>query len=440
MSNPPRLPSNLCAPLPTLDQEMPQHVVLIRHRNGRVISQKLIAHGTAQVADAMNDVASRPQDSAIYCACRSKGLQRLYLRCHKDKDLLLVCAPRTKSRHAESCIYGGASSVKSDSTSLFDITHDADWRQSINRPLPIAKGAGTKRRHDRSEHPEPRPKAPGSRRLRRTRLVGNLLHVMNAAGTSEYFPSSCSTNGSFDVLSKLAGALTADHTNSGTVQRTFVLGAGVDPSLERMVGAIEENKSGTVPIVIVAELEGRKTIASGMMMLRLRGSDHSVMVRGSQWRYACGHGASSATQSAVDEMDGVSPTRMRLFALMHVVADADGRLEAKRIGLVVTNAQGIPVESSHELEVADRLVALGRHFIKHMFRVTGYPYLHDFVLLDAGFPFVIEVNGMESDSYREAKMRMKEFLDRNSHGRYLMWWVKEGPFPADRLPPIASTA
>ncbi|MDT4292353.1 DUF1173 family protein [Methylomonas sp. MO1] len=65
--------------------------------------------------------------------------------------------------------------------------------------------------------------------------------------------------------------------------------------------------------------------------------------------------------------------------------------------MIRTNLQFIPVESSCELQVADKLIAERRPFSKPLKLDGELRYLPDFLLHDCKEPWVMEVFGMTND-------------------------------------------
>jgi hypothetical protein len=76
------------------------------------------------------------------------------------------------------------------------------------------------------------------------------------------------------------------------------------------------------------------------------------------------------------------------------------------LALLRTNLQFIPVDSSYELQIADKLVAEGRAFRKPL-RVEGSGFRPDFVLTDCDRDWALEVFGMTRDPVYQGRKQRK---------------------------------
>lgn len=97
---------------------------------------------------------------------------------------------------------------------------------------------------------------------------------------------------------------------------------------------------------------------------------------------------------------------------------------------MMTNARGIPVESSHELEVADLLVAQRRSFSKPLrYDAEEDVVFPDFILNDAGADGVpMEVYGMSGNAKYDARKLKKREYYRES-GKPFWEWTPGEPMP-----------
>ena len=103
------------------------------------------------------------------------------------------------------------------------------------------------------------------------------------------------------------------------------------------------------------------------------------------------------------------------------------------IALMRTNKQFIPVDSSYELQVADKLIDEHRAFTKPL-KLGDDPYLPDFVLNDCRGKWVLEVFGVTGDEkYHTRKLeKIQYYLDK----QILCWqWLPEAD---SRIPPLPS--
>lgn len=81
-----------------------------------------------------------------------------------------------------------------------------------------------------------------------------------------------------------------------------------------------------------------------------------------------------------------------------------------QLALMQINAQWIPVDSSHELRIADKLVAEKRSFIKPLrFDAAKDVVFPDFILIDTQTPVPLEVFGRDDEAYEERKQEKTSF-------------------------------
>ncbi|OAI03865.1 hypothetical protein A1353_14085 [Methylomonas methanica] len=91
------------------------------------------------------------------------------------------------------------------------------------------------------------------------------------------------------------------------------------------------------------------------------------------------------------------------------------------IGLIRTNRQFIPVDSSYELQVADNLIAERRAFSKPLKLEGELRYLLDFMLQDCQVPWVMEVFGITNDDkYQAQKLEKLQYY--RDHGIPCWQW------------------
>lgn len=426
-------------PHPVLEKPSPGFVVLVEYKANAILNTELIAIGSARHAEAINEVAARPKELYLYCGCKARNLQGFGLRAFDEFHLLMVCMPNSKDKHAFDCIYYGGVLASDTKPLPSSDHHDKHWKVKFASPKAVLKTPPENpRKKDRTRKRTPKPNAPRKRNSQKhSTPVADLLHLMDAAGTNRFDPSvsDLQVNEPLRRFAEVLLPVVGDDGGEGAPQ--FVLGADADPMRAQLMDAIQETSTAYAPIVVVAELEGLENIDKKTRSMQFRGSDHEFRVSKDQLHYARRRSNSYAASAALSALSTGS-SAMRVFLLMHVVKDEDGSLVAKRVGIVITNAQGIPVESSYELQMADHLVRTGRHFSKPLFRKDGYPYLHDFVLHDMAEPFFIEVNGMSHEAYVLAKQKSIAFLEEASPGRYLVWWALNEVLPIQSMPVVTA--
>lgn len=113
------------------------------------------------------------------------------------------------------------------------------------------------------------------------------------------------------------------------------------------------------------------------------------------------------------------------FGVAKVSEYQPGRMAAtvERIALMGVSNWYVPVESSHERELAQRLEQIGRIFVKPLRHDTSEPTRPDFILLDTPRPVSIEVYGMNTPEYLQRKAEKQAYYAAEFAGRYWQWDV-----------------
>lgn len=113
------------------------------------------------------------------------------------------------------------------------------------------------------------------------------------------------------------------------------------------------------------------------------------------------------------------------FGVAKVSEYQPGRMAAtvERIALMGVSESYLPVESSHERELAQRLEQRGRIFVKPLRHDTSEPTRPDFILLDTPRPVSLEVYGMNTPEYLQRKAEKQAYYAAEFAGRYWQWDV-----------------
>ncbi|WP_188196646.1 DUF1173 family protein [Nonomuraea sp. SYSU D8015] len=122
------------------------------------------------------------------------------------------------------------------------------------------------------------------------------------------------------------------------------------------------------------------------------------------------------------------PEQSRRIVLAVVERTDRGYLRAVDMAVMLTNAQYLPAESSHEVRMADHLVAAGRAFIKPLRYEAGTAVFPDFVLIDVEPRLCVEVYGVRGMQAYEERKRDKRAYYAAAGMPVLEWEVGE-PLP-----------
>lgn len=123
----------------------------------------------------------------------------------------------------------------------------------------------------------------------------------------------------------------------------------------------------------------------------------------------------------------------RVICLCLVEQTASGYLSVVDAALMLTSSQYIPVDSSHEAVLAEKLVLEKRRFTKPLKVARGDTALPDFVLTDTKPELVLEVFGMNTNQYLERKAEKLENYRRE--GKPVWSWTVDREKHPPRLPP-----
>ncbi len=129
--------------------------------------------------------------------------------------------------------------------------------------------------------------------------------------------------------------------------------------------------------------------------------------------------------------------RARRLLIAVVSRDARSRyLNVEEAALQLTTTGYVPVESAPELQMADRLVACGRSFVKPL-RYDGDAVFPDFVLIDTEPHIPIEVWGRHDPDYLRRKREKQDHYAATGNawigwdaGTPLPNLARRGPYPA----------
>ncbi len=94
---------------------------------------------------------------------------------------------------------------------------------------------------------------------------------------------------------------------------------------------------------------------------------------------------------------------------------------------MLTNRTYLPADSSHEVRMADALLAAGRHVLKPL-RYQGQAVFPDFVLVDREPAAYVEVYGIIGrEDYEQRKREKQRYYQRESIP--VIEWTVDGPMP-----------
>ncbi|WP_431929916.1 DUF1173 family protein [Nonomuraea jabiensis] len=124
----------------------------------------------------------------------------------------------------------------------------------------------------------------------------------------------------------------------------------------------------------------------------------------------------------------VLPERSRRIVLAVVERTSRGNLRVVDMAAMLTNAQYLPAESSHEVRMTDHLVAAGRAFLKPLRYEAGAAVFPDFILIDVVPRVCVEVYGVQGlQTYEDRKRDKRAYYA--AAGIPVLEWEVADPLP-----------
>lgn len=142
-------------------------------------------------------------------------------------------------------------------------------------------------------------------------------------------------------------------------------------------------------------------------------------------------------QERFEQLQATSDQVVGLFIIQTRSRDKRNNMRCKVIdaGMMACTNALIPVDSRYEHQVAGQLIENGRRFYKPLrFDAAADAVLPDFVLLDTGEPYPMEVYGMDTPAYQARRAVKDDYYAEQFGGRCWSWEAVTGspipPFPA----------
>ncbi len=386
-------------------------------RSGRVVAvHPVIELKLAEVREQLGQLYLAGQIRTVICACKPGGV-RMYTRLRSSRVEICERA-RGCEQHAPDCPRHGR--FLQHPRDLDRERHRGVGLDRLLAPRPI-------KRHTPRDGLAPPPEEARDTRPQITgvhRTLGaGLLALWDAAALNQY--DSASPAGTWPSVANRLGVELDQHASRRRKQTAMVVGydAG-ELSLAEAIG-VDESR---VVIGCIRRVRHRATCAEVFLV----GLAAPVIVAIKQWNHAVQTATSRCVRQMLSARGGASG---HVVIAMDVRISAAGTVEVGSIGLMPVSRAWIQVESTHERDAADRLVAAGYRFTKDIYLPDGWEYRPDFRLhLSDGGDFVLEVNGLETPEYQQRKGAVAAWLERTLPRRYAIWQVKRGePFPT--LPP-----
>ena len=367
------------------------HLLVIEHIDCETVEMgidELLSHKRLEFANAL-----RVSKKDVCIWCKYCGREAGFYLALVGDTLQLRRMPGSASNHAADCRFFDKPGDHSDPGSANEST-EADREDRLTRLLRRKRKATkvTRKAADSSAAKNARPKTgKRKRRAHQSRLAGQLDALMDVAGINVYRPGAFPVT--WDVMASRIRPFVEVSLPEGFTPFNFVISPGHVPD-QGAFSAATRNPGDLVQLIgSIQQIGG---VQQGCRSLQLKGMDTAIQIANAKWKSAIRRTRSKLAPLAQNGL-GSPESLLRLVCVVTASLTVDGSLQVDQIGLCVTTLEGIPVDSPHELRMARHLITQHRHFCKPLFRRAGELFLHDFILLDLGRPFPIEVNGMEEE-------------------------------------------
>lgn len=372
------------------------------------------------------------------CLCMGRGEKRLTIKKHPSGEYGLAKFPNTGHEHAANCVFhkespalSGAQVYESALAESDDGMLSVRLELGLREKQPVLSGGA-----DRG------PRTGGSTQRGRMTLLG-LLHLLwQGAELNQWWPRMRGKRNGLAVCRWVSEAASSIRCGKDMLSDHLLIGVdkddrrGVEVSERLMVDAVSRGHR----LLCLLPLVKYTPQAEVDMANRLRGFPFN----GLPW---------------LNMPDGLWAGALRRFRLVHahwkaggtVVALAQLELRAGKLrpqatvvslALMAVSSEWIPVESSHELAVCDRLVGEGRSFVKPLrYDADQDVVFPDFILRDAGDDrgTPMEVFGRSDAAYKARSADKARYYEENfCAGGWWCWDAASGEampgFPRIRRP------
>ncbi|SDD58060.1 Protein of unknown function [Cupriavidus sp. YR651] len=198
---------------------------------------------------------------------------------------------------------------------------------------------------------------------------------------------------------------------------------------EAWQGRLTPTSAGNPRGIVIGEIESHEATQYGGKIV-LRQSTQRFFMSGPHYK--------GLQKSFGTALAGIGKTDQRCVAILLVEKSPSNYLTVVDVAAMLANRQFLPCDSSHEVVMADHLVARHRAFRKPL-RNVGRAEVHpDFVLTDIEPETVIEVLGMTGNPEYDARMAAKRQHYRSAGLPFIEWDAVAKPIESVQLPPAGT--
>ncbi|AZG17082.1 DUF1173 family protein [Cupriavidus pauculus] len=366
------------------------------------------------------------------CGC---GTQRprpkLVIRRHRD-IFLLARWPEQAHQHAAACPFNRQTPAKSGPSDNLDAFRLKDGHHDIRLGVTLTVST-----HTPASAVQRAQQGQSSQTQRRSAgLLAFLEYAWEQAGLNAW--PGTGYRGWTACWSQLTTELAECRINGRPAEGLLHIVQRWDPSRKTEILAefdawqarLTPTAAGSPRGIVIGQLESHEPSQYG----------GKLVLRQSRQRYFLSADLYARLQSSFGgALSAVGKDDQRCVAILLVEMSKGGYLRVVDVGAMLSNSQFLPCDSSHEVAMADRLIAERRAFrkpLRHIGQAATHP---DFVLTDVTPEVVVEVLGMTGNADYDARIAEKRAHYRAAGIPFVEWDATSGPIDSVLLPPPLHT-
>ena len=358
---------------------------------------------------------ARANRLSVKCCCPGTGEKQLAVRYYEDSDSYsLARYPFTGAEHANDCRFYAPNSIKSG----LSCYSDEVVKVSTDGQVKIRLEIGLKKRQPGAETVvKPESKSHGRRNTQTTmRLLGLLHYLWDSANLNVWWPAMEGKRNLHVINSKLVQAASCITASGIHLDSVLVLSAL--PTHERTIEANKKRfanaRDSQHRLVLVAPLASfDPERPNDRLAIVGFGGVPFLDISPATWNRAC---------QRFDRAVALWKKKERVIVIAEIEPKENERYaKVLDLALMPVTSTWIPVDSSYELMIADKLTAEKRAVFKPLrFDAEEDAVFPDFILRDTGRDTPLEVFGRSDETYDQRKAE-KEAYYRERFGLD-GWW------------------
>ena len=389
----------------------------------------------AQFAQGWKAVLAKTHQSetAMLCGCPGKGDKKLSVRYYDDSDSYgLARYPFSGEQHSNDCRFYAPNTCKSGMSGYSENVIEEGPGGSVRIKLEV----GLRRKEARADNEAPPPpqasRKPGQPAMR---TLGLLHYLWEQAALNTWWPAMQGKRTQWLVNTRLREAAKAVSITRIGLDRILMLGGSRDD---------RDTARNTETLAQAIRNKRRLVVITPMAKYRLIDQPTTLPI--------AGFGGIPILSMAARQWDKLRERFPRAMAAWEdgtkliaiaVIEPRDNNPRFARVAdlaVMAVTDNYIPVESSFEKRIADKLTAEGRGFIKPLrFDAENDAVFPDFILRDTGTDTPLEVFGRSDEAYAARKeIKAKYYRDQFGVDGWWCWDAAADP-SGSAIPPFPET-